>query len=59
MFNVKNNLALEIMSNIFYSETVPCNLRKGTTLHCRNANTSVWIRNYILGRSKNMGTFNP
>ena len=37
MFKVKKDLALDIMHNTFFFKTVPCNLRNGTTLHCREA----------------------
>ena len=36
MFKVKNNLAPEVMKNIFSFKTLPLSLRNSTTLQCRS-----------------------
>ena len=47
MLKVKNNLAPKIMKNVFSFKTLPCNLRKSTSLKCRSTETVLYVSGTI------------
>ena len=57
LYKVHHGLAPELMNDIFKKRNVTYNFRKNSTFETRNLKCLLWLRNNILYRPKNMGTF--
>ena len=58
LYKVRHGSAPEFMNDIFKKRNVTYNFRKNSTFETRNVNSCLlWLKNNILSRPKNMGSF--